>query len=331
VGLFQSGTKIRYQGQESAKRKFALAVMIPIFIYMVFWTILPYLWVLGMAFFEYSPRRVGGSFLGLGVDNPFIGIQHFRNMLNFSDSAPRHVKLFHTAFKNTLLFSAVIVPVNLAITIPLAVMVNGLKRRRISNVFRTIFFTPVIASAVGVGVIWGYVFNPQRGILNHVISTFAGERIAISWLRDANLQFLGIPIGLIAVMVAYLWFDLGYNFVIYIAGLQNIPGSVVDASRVDGASPLQRFFRITLPLLRPQILLTSILTMISAFQVFEIVQVMTTGGPNNRTRVLILDIFDNAFRQQRMGWASAASIVLFLVVLLISILQKRLIRQDWDY
>lgn len=305
--------------------------MIPIFLYMVFWTVLPYLWVLGMAFFEYSPRRVGGGFLGLGGDNPFIGFQHFLNMLDFSESAPRYVKIFHTAFKNTMLFSIVIVPVNLAITIPLAVMVNAIKRKTISNIFRTVFFTPVIASAVGVGVIWGYVFNPQRGILNHAISTLAGEPVAISWLRDANLQFLGIPIGLIAVMVAYLWFDLGYNFVIYIAGLQNIPGSVIDASRVDGASPLQRFFRIILPLLKPQILLTSILTMISAFQVFEIVQVMTRGGPNNRTRVLILDIFDNAFRQQKMGWASAASLVLFLVVLIISIIQKRLIRQDWDY
>ncbi len=331
MGLIHSGNRIKYQGQEAAKRKFAMAVMIPIFIYMIFWTVLPYLWVVGMAFFEYSPRRVGGPFLGLGGDNPFIGLQHFIEMLDFSDSAPRHVKLFHTAFKNTMLFSLVIVPVNLAITIPLAVMVNGIKRKAISNVFRTVFFTPVIASAVGVGVIWGYVFNPQRGIINHVLSSFAGERIAISWLRDANIEFLGIPIGLVAVMVAYLWFDLGYNFVIYIAGLQNIPDSVIDASRVDGASPVQRFFRITLPLLKPQILLTSILTMISAFQVFEIVQVMTTGGPNNLTRVLILDIFDSAFRQQKMGWASAASIVLFLVVLFISVIQKKLIRQDWEY
>lgn len=331
MGLIHSGNRIRYQGQEAAKRKFALTVMIPIFIYMLLWNVLPYLWVVGMSFFEYSPRRVGGPFLGLGGDNPFVGLQHLKDMFNFTESAPRHVKLFHIALKNTLLFSAIIVPVNLAITIPLAVMVNGLKRKSVGNVFRTVFFTPVVTSAVGVGVIWGYIFNPQRGILNHVISTFAGERIAISWLRDANLEFLGMPIGLIAVMVAYLWFDLGYNFVIYIAGLQNIPGTVVDASRVDGATPIQRFFRITLPLLKPQILLTSILTMISAFQVFEIVQVMTTGGPNNLTRVLVLDIFDSAFRQQKMGWASAVSIALFLVVLIISLIQKKLIRQDWEY
>jgi len=324
-------TKNSFQGQEAAKRRFALAVMLPILFYMLFWTVLPYLWVLVLTLFKYSPRRVGGAFLGLGGDNPFIGLQHFRDMLNFSDTVPRHVQLFRTAFRNTLIFSFVIVPVNLAITIPLAVMVNAIKRRRLANLFRTIFFTPVITSSVGVGIMWGYIFNPQRGILNQLISMFVGHNVAISWLRDANLQFLGIPVGLIAVMVAYLWMDLGYNFVIYIAGLQNIPDSIIDASKVDGASQVQQFFRIILPLLKPQILLTSILTMISAFQIYDLVQVMTRGGPNNRTRVLILDIFDSAFRLEKMGWASAVSMVLFFVVLIISLLQKRFIRQDWDY
>ena len=319
------------QGLALAKRRFALSVMIPIVIYMAFWTIIPYLWVILLSFFEYSPRRVGGAFLGLGGDNPFVGLTHFKAMLDFSEGAPRYVTQFRQAFKNTFIFAAIVVPLNLMITIPLAVLVNEIRKRSLSTLFRTVFFTPVITSSVGVGLMWTYIFNPQRGILNHVLSSISGSRVSISWLHDANLTFLGIPSSLFAVLIAYLWMDVGYNFVIFLAGLQNIPDSVKEAAIVDGASPLQRFFKVTLPLLQPQVLLTSILTMISGFQIFDLVKVMTDGGPNNMSRVIVLEIFDGAFRYQRMGWSSAVSLVFFLVVLIISLIQKKVIRQDWEY
>lgn len=318
-------------GFERSKRRFALMVAVPVLLYMLFWTVIPYLWVVLLSFFEYSPRRVGGGFLGLGGDNPFVGLRHYAEMLNFGEDASHRVQLFRRAFGNTAIFSLLVVPLNLAITIPLAVLVSGIKRRHTANAFRTVFFTPVITSSVGVGIIWTYIFNPQRGILNMALSGMAGHRIAISWLRDANLDILGVPLPLLSVLVAYLWMDMGYNFIIFLAGLQAIPQTVVEASEIDGASSLQQFRRIIVPLLAPQILLTSVLTMISAFQIYDLVQVMTEGGPNNLTRVVILDIFLNAFRHQRMGLAAAESIVFFIVVLVFSIVQTRLMRQNWEY
>jgi ABC-type sugar transport system permease subunit len=119
--------------------------------------------------------------------------------------------------------------------------------------------------------------------------------------------------------------------VIFIAALQAIPRSVTDAARVDGASSWEIFRHITLPLLKPTILLASILTMISAFQVFELFQVMTDGGPDNQTLSLPIDIYNNAFRYEQMGWAAAMSVVLFLIVLVISLVQTRLLRTRWEY
>jgi ABC-type sugar transport system permease subunit len=125
--------------------------------------------------------------------------------------------------------------------------------------------------------------------------------------------------------------DIGYNMVIFIAALQAIPRSVTDAARVDGASAWQIFRHITLPLLRPTILLASILTMISAFQVFDLFQVMTEGRPDDQTLAMSLNIYRSAFRYQQMGWAAAMSVVLFLIVFVISLVQARLLRTKWEY
>jgi multiple sugar transport system permease protein len=119
--------------------------------------------------------------------------------------------------------------------------------------------------------------------------------------------------------------------VIFIAALQAIPPSLRNAARVDGAGPLQVFRKVTLPLLKPTILLAAVLTTISAFQVFELFQVMTLGGPANQTRALSLDIYESAFRFQRMGWSAAVSMVLFVIVLVVSMVQTRMLRSSWEY
>ena len=131
--------------------------------------------------------------------------------------------------------------------------------------------------------------------------------------------------------MAYLWMDIGYNLVIFIAALQGLPKSLTEASLLDGANAWQRFRFVTLPLLKPTILLTAVLTMISSFQAFDLFQVMTLGGPDNQTRVLSLDIYENAFRFQSMGWAAAESLVLLAIVLLITLAQSRLLRTKWTY
>ena len=305
-------------------------VLSPAVIYLGFFAVLPILWAITLAFFDFSPRRTGTPFLGLGADNPFVGLEHFKRMFDTSPDAPLEVRQFHTALKVTLAFAFLVVPLNLAITLPLAAMIESVGRR--SRVwFRTVFFLPVLTSAVGVAIIWGYVLHPQRGLLNGLISRITGDSTVIAWTTDPTLQFLGIPVPLLAVIVAYLWQDIGYNLVIFIAALQAIPDSVKEAGIVDGASAWMRFRHITLPLLKPTIMLASVLTMISAFQVFDLFQVMTNGGPEDQTRAISLDIYENAFRYQRMGWAAAVSVVLFAVVFTISRVQSRLLRTNWEY
>jgi len=296
---------------------------------MAFWTVLPLLWGVALAFFEYSPRRAGG-FLGFGGDNPFVGLGHFQTMLNFAPDAPLEAQQFHIGIKITLLFTALIVPLNLMITLPLAILIESV-HERVKGIFRTIFFLPVLAPSVGVAIMWGFIFNPQWGLLNAIIGKFAGKLIGINWTGDPNLVFGGIPVALFAIVIAYLWQDMGYNLVIFIAALQGIPQAIKDAAKIDGANWWQMLFRVIIPLLMPTILLTAVLTMISAFQVFDIVQVMTEGGPDDQTQVLLLNIYNYAFRYQKMGWAAAVSIVMFLLVLSISLVQTRLLRTEWEY
>lgn len=320
----------RTSRRNDAQRRFLMWTIIPMVLYMAFWTLFPLLWGFALAFFDYSARRSGGAFLGLGGDNPFIGLQNFTAMLNFADDAPLIVRQFHGSVKTTLMFAFLVVPLNLAITLPLAVLIESVYRR-LKAMFRTIFFLPVLAPAVGVAIMWGYVFHPQRGLLNGILSALLGRLVAISWTGDQSLVILGVPVALIAVIIAYVWQDLGYNLVIFIAALQGIPESIKEAARIDGVNSWQMFRYITLPLLRPTVLLAAVLTTISAFQVFDIIQVMTNGGPNDQTRVLVLDIYDNAFRFQRMGWASAVALFLFVMVLIISLVQSRLLESEWEY
>ena len=318
-----------FRGRDSAEKKFLAGTISPLVLYLAFWTLFPMIWGVALAFFDYSPRRMG-EILGFGGDNPFIGVQHFQNMTDFSNSAALEVQQFHTAVKITLMFAALVVPLNLLLTLPLAFLIESVHGRA-KGIFRTIFFLPVLAPSVGVAIMWGFIFHPQRGLLNAIIGEITGKMIGISWLRDPSLELWGIPAALFAVVIAYLWQDLGYNLVIFIAALQGIPQSIKDAAVMDGANWLQMFARIIIPLLMPTILLAAVLTMISAFQVFDIIQVMTEGGPNDQTQVLLLNIYNYAFRFQKMGWAAAVSIVMFLMILSISLVQSRLLRSEWEY
>jgi ABC-type sugar transport system permease subunit len=176
---------------------------------------------------------------------------------------------------------------------------------------------------------WGYLYDPQRGLFNAVIRLFGGTPVA--WLSDPRAQFLGVSVAMWAVIGAYLWQDFGYNLVIFIAALQGIPKEFRDAALIDGANPWQVFSKITVPLLRPTLLFVCVMTMLSSFQVFDVIQVMTNGNPNNQTRVLVLDIYDNAFRYQRMGWAAAVSLVLVAIVMIVTVIQMRVLRTEWEY
>jgi ABC-type sugar transport system permease subunit len=307
-----------------AKSLFVAGAIIPLTLYMLFWTLFPMLWAVTLAFFDYNPARDGSGILGLGGENPFVGLDHFRVM--FSDSL--EAQNFRISLKNTLIFSFVVLPLNLMITIPLALAIESIDTH-LKTAYRFVYFLPTVTASVGVALVWGYLYHPQQGLINMIIKALGGSTVI--WLTDPRSFFLGVPVALWAVIFTYLWWDMGYNVVIFIAALQGIPREFKEAAQVDGATGWQMFWRIILPLLRPTLLFVCVLTMISSFQVFDIIQIMTSGGPQDLTRVMVLDIYLNAFRFGNMGWAGASSLVLFALILIVTLIQTRLLRSQWEY
>jgi len=311
-------------GLAAAKGRFVLGITIPLLLY-VSLSIFVLGWALLLVFFEYSPVRRGGPFLGLGGSNPFVGLGNFVEMVK-GTSIEAH--LFRTSLKNTLIFAFVVLPLNLTITLPLAWMLESIGQR-FKTMFRTIYFMPVLTSSVGVALIWMSLYHPQSGWINEIIRFFGGTPKA--WLSDPTAGFMGVSVSMWGVIFAYLWQDYGFNVVIFIAALQGVPKMLREAAVIDGANHWQTFSKIMVPLIRPALLFVCVMTMLSSFQVFDIIQVMTDGGPSYNTQVLVLDIYKNAFRYHRMGWAAAESLVLVLIVMSITIFQMRVLRTKWEY
>jgi ABC-type sugar transport system permease subunit len=236
--------------------------------------------------------------------------------------------LFRISLKNTLIFAFAVLPLNLAITLPLAYLLESIGER-FKAFYRIIYFLPVLTSSVGVALIWMSMYDSQAGWINAIIRMLGGTPVA--WLSDPRAGFAGVSVAMWAVILAYLWQDFGYNVIIFIAALQGIPQDLKDAATIDGATSRQTFTKLTIPLIRPTLLFVCVMTMLSSFQVFDIIQVMTNGDPGNQTQVLMLDIYKNAFRYQRLGWAAAESFVLFLIVMGVTIFQMRALRTDWEY
>lgn len=311
-------------GLAIAKGRFVLSVTIPLLLYESL-GIFVLGWAFVLMFFDYSSGRLGGPILGLGGSNPFVGLGNFIEMFKGTSV---QANLFRTSLKNTLIFAFAILPLNLAITLPLAYMLESIGER-FKAFYRTIYFLPVLTSSVGVALIWMSMYDPQAGWINAIIRMFGGRPVA--WLSDPRAGFAGVSVAMWAVILAYLWQDYGYNMVIFIAALQAIPQELKDAALIDGATPWKAFMKITLRLIQPTLLFVCVMTMLSSFQVFDIIQVMTNGDPGNQTQVMMLDIYKNAFRYQRLGWAAAESFILFLLVMGVTIFQMRVLRTDWEY
>jgi ABC-type sugar transport system permease subunit len=250
------------------------------------------------------------------LDTPYIGL-HYYNYAFTQDP------LFMTSLTNTLKYVVVSVPLNIVISLPIAMGLNQIKQLR--AFFRSCFFLPTVASAVAVSLVWIPIYDPQWGWLNGAIDKFNLPLPALSWLGDPNT-------ALWAVMTAAVWQDLGNNIIVFLAGLQGIPGDFYDAAKVDGAGPWARARHITLPLLQRTFVFVLVLTMISYMQEFTHIQVMTGGGPIDSSRTLVLHIYETAFgTNPLMGYGSAISMVLMGIILVITLIQLRLLRQRWEY
>ncbi|HZM24833.1 MAG TPA: sugar ABC transporter permease [Anaerolineales bacterium] len=309
------------------QRRFAYISLVPILLYMGLFTLFPILFALVMSFFSYTPIREGSGFLSLGGANPFIGIG---NYIELFTGTGKPAEVFRLAVKNTFLFTALVLPLNLAITLPLAVILESIGER-FKTFFRAIYFLPTISSAVALTIIWAYVYAPGWGLLSLMFKA-VGLVPPKSWLQDPNTIYFGVPLAMICAVVAHVWQDFGYNLVIFVAALQSIPKTLREAARVDGANALQEFWFIVVPLLRRTILLTSVLTILSSLQVFVIFQLLTRGGPQNQTQTMVLSIYENAFRfTNSLGLASAMSMVLFVIILTLTLIQFRILRAEWEY
>lgn len=313
-------------GPLKAQRRFATLTITPIMIYMMVFSLFPIILSAAMSFFDYTPVRKGTGFLDLGGANPFVGFDNYKDLF-FSDST--NAAIFRKAFGTTLVFTVLYVPLNVLLTLPLAILVESV-HDRIKGLFRVIYFMPAISSTVLVALVWSIIYHPQQGLLNLMLKS-VGLPVPRAWLSDPQAFVFGVPLTLVAVMFALLWQEFGYNLVIFLSALQGIPQVFRDAARVDGANAWQEFWHITLPLLQPTMLFVMVLSVISTLQQFVIFQVMTRGGPNFQSYTLVLNLYESAFRYQSMGWGAAISMVLFVLIGVVTVIQFRLLRTRWEY
>ena len=238
----------------------------------------------------------------------FVGLENYAQLLQ----SP----LFWTALGNTGYFVLLGGPLSVAVSLGAALLVNA-RLNRFPGLFRTALFLPVVTTLVAVAVVWRYLYHPRYGLLNYGLSLLG---IApIDWLGDPDWA---MP----AIILMAVWKNFGFNMIIFIAGLQNIPMQLYEAARIDGASAGQQFRHITLPQLGPTFLFVALMTMIGYFQVFAEPYVMTQGGPANRTLSVVLLMYEEGFRWWNMGYASAMAFVLFALILAGTALQLLLRR-----
>ncbi len=253
----------------------------------------------------------------------FAGLKNYRNLLD----DPRYPH----AIANTMYFAAATVPGGVVTSLLLATLIN----RQIRGIyaFRALFYMPVVSSFVSVSLIWLWFYEPQFGLLNEFFEMVGLPRL--KWLRAPETS---MP----SIILMSVWKNMGLNMVIYLAGLQGIPSHLYEAAEIDGAGRTSTFFRITVPLLRPTTYFVVIVYFIGALQMFVQVYIMTSpiagneggpvyGGPLDSTITVVVLIFDNAFAYLKMGYASAMSFVLFIIIGLITIVNARLLRYDIGY
>lgn len=277
--------------------------ILPSLLHLVIFLIIP----LGFSFYLSFTDWRGTNFQSA----PWVGLENYEFMLDDSR--------FWNAMENSAYFTLLSVPGGMIVSLFVALVMN--QKLRGVYFFRTIFFMPVISSWVAVSVIWITLLDPQAGILNYVLSLV--NLPPVNWLGDTSTA---MP----SIVLITIWKGLGFQMVIWLAGLQAVPQELYEAAAIDGASSRQSFFGITLPLLAPTTFFLAVTGVIGSFQVFTPVYVITEGGPRGATDVVVHRIYLRAFEAFDMGYASAQAWVLFLVIFLATFLQVMYQRRRGD-
>ena len=242
----------------------------------------------------------------------FVGLRNFIRLAQDSN--------FHTALKNNFVFVIIVVPVQTSFALGLAMLIN--QKVKFVNFFRTVYFSPVVTTMVVVAIVWSFLYHPEAGFINKIISfiTF-GTVNEISWLKDPAY-------ALAAIIILSIWQGVGFQMIIYLAGLQDIPGELYESAMMDGAGPWRRFLNVTIPQLRNTTIFVATSTTILAFKLFTQVWVLTKGGPQNATITSIVYLYKQGFKQLKVGYASSIAIIFFLIVLIISLIQRKFIKEE---
>ena len=258
---------------------------------------------------------IGLSFTSERLASPlptrFIGFDNYTTTL----TSPS----FRQALGNNLWFTAIVVPVQTAFALGLAMLVN--QKLRGVRVYRAIYFSPVVMVMTVAATVWLLMFSPDRGLLNGFLSLISFGTLQSDWLQS---ETMALP----SIMIMSLWRGVGFQMIIILAGLQEISGDLYEAAAIDGATPWQRFVFITVPQLRNTLLFVATVTMILSFRLFDQVWVMTRGAPLGRTNTMMLEMVNVGFEQQQIARGSAIAVIFFLIVLTLTIIQRRFIKEE---
>ena len=247
-----------------------------------------------------------------GLSTEFVGLQNFETLL----SDPNYV----SSFKITMVFSALVAFLGLAISLLLAVCADRVLRG--ASAYKTFLIVPYAVAPAVAGVLWMFIFNPTLGVLSYVMRMFG---IDWNYLVDADQ-------ALTLLVIAAVWKQVSYNFIFFLAGLQAIPKSLLEAAAMDGAGPFRRFWTVVFPLLSPTTFFLLVMNIVYAFfDTFAIVDATTMGGPGQDTNILVYKLFVDGFRNMDFGGSAALSVILMVMVIILTVIQFRFIERRVNY
>ena len=301
--------KVRYRmGKLERKNTLvAYSFLAPNFIGFAVFTLVPVICAIALSLFEWN----GGDISKL----KFVGLDNYATIFATKKVAEKGLAYFFNradlgiALKNTVYYTVVTVPLTIICALALALLLNKIRG---AVFFRTVFFFPYVSSMVAICVCWSFMLM-KDGPVNQIIMAL-GINFNKGWTADSTMAIWSI-------ILVSVWRNMGYYMVLYLAALQGIPRELMEAATVDGANKRQQFWHVTLPQLKPTTFFVSVMMVISCFKIYDVVAIMTDGGPGRATKMLVTYIYDEAFIKVRYGQASAISMVLLVIVLLVTIIQ----------
>lgn len=284
--------------------------ILPVIIFFVTFVLFPMIRGIQLSLYDFSKRVPR-----------FVGFENYADLL-FSSNGATIYEPFIKSLWNTITITAIAVPLVVLLSIFIAVIIYN-KRPAVRSFFRGVFYIPAISSVVSVTVVWMWIYHPTYGILNYLFNSAGLIKENIDWLGNPNTALYAI----IAILITT---SIGQPIILYVAALGNVPKDLMEAAEIDGATPWQVFSRITWPLIKPTTLYIVVVTTINSFQIFALIQLLTSGGPNYGTSTIMYLVYEAAIKNGDHGIASAMGVILMIIIGIISLIQFKFLSTDND-